>query len=298
MRFNRSRIAHQQGPAEAAHARIERGEKKYNIQKCDLIGVVRETADTYRPHLDTNETIIAGKFWDATAATEPEVSIEENMRGLNGLDVGSQITFDIQGRKITARVTSVRRIEWRNSGSNTEISRTPNLTPVPGAAYSPFSLTAAVPAGVKLVVEQPDGGSTYDAPRFGVPGGVGDPVGAISTVMRGIISVVPPAAEPVSAPELPVPGGVESSGCIESCMSLGPEPACWPARISTATSFPSTSLKLARTSWPSWRSLCCASWPSIFTLVCGTSWSVLASPCAVWISTDFFETFVTRPRTI
>src|ERR1041384_986322 len=30
------------------------------------------------------------------------------------------------------------RIEWRNSGSNTEISRTPNATPIPGAAYSQF----------------------------------------------------------------------------------------------------------------------------------------------------------------
>ncbi len=35
-------------------ARIERGEKKYNFQKCDLAGVVRETADTYRPHLEAN----------------------------------------------------------------------------------------------------------------------------------------------------------------------------------------------------------------------------------------------------
>ena len=39
------------------------------------------------------------------------------------------------------------RIEWRNSVSGTEISRTPNLTPVPGTSYSPFSLTATVPAG-------------------------------------------------------------------------------------------------------------------------------------------------------
>lgn len=39
------------------------------------------------------------------------------------------------------------RIEWRNSGSNTEISRTPNLTPVPGFGYSPFNLTGTVPAG-------------------------------------------------------------------------------------------------------------------------------------------------------
>jgi len=35
-------------------ARIDRGEKKYNFQKCDLAGVVRETADTYRPHLEAN----------------------------------------------------------------------------------------------------------------------------------------------------------------------------------------------------------------------------------------------------
>ena len=33
-------------------ARIERGEKKYSLQKCDLVSVVRETAETYRPHLE------------------------------------------------------------------------------------------------------------------------------------------------------------------------------------------------------------------------------------------------------
>jgi signal transduction histidine kinase len=33
-------------------ARIERGEKKYNRQKCDLVALVRETAETYRPHLE------------------------------------------------------------------------------------------------------------------------------------------------------------------------------------------------------------------------------------------------------
>ena len=39
------------------------------------------------------------------------------------------------------------RIEWRNSVSNTEISRTPNINPVPTDAYSQFSLPALVPAG-------------------------------------------------------------------------------------------------------------------------------------------------------
>jgi signal transduction histidine kinase len=35
-------------------ARIERGEKKYKFETCDLLKVVRETADTYRPHLEAN----------------------------------------------------------------------------------------------------------------------------------------------------------------------------------------------------------------------------------------------------
>ena len=35
-------------------SRIERGEKKYNFAKCDLMGVVQETVETYRPHLEAN----------------------------------------------------------------------------------------------------------------------------------------------------------------------------------------------------------------------------------------------------
>jgi len=35
-------------------SRIERGEKKYNFAKCGLVGVVQETVETYRPHLEAN----------------------------------------------------------------------------------------------------------------------------------------------------------------------------------------------------------------------------------------------------
>jgi putative ABC transport system permease protein len=75
----------------------------------------REYVVTYRPQLETNETIVAGTLWDAAPSAEPEVSIEEGMRGLAGLDLGGTITFDITGRRLTARVTSIRRVDWRNS---------------------------------------------------------------------------------------------------------------------------------------------------------------------------------------
>jgi putative ABC transport system permease protein len=75
----------------------------------------REYVVTYRSGLDYNESIIEGGMWDPTPSPEPEVSIEESLRGLMGLGVGGQIEFDIQGRKLTARVTSIRHVEWRNS---------------------------------------------------------------------------------------------------------------------------------------------------------------------------------------
>jgi signal transduction histidine kinase len=34
-------------------SRLERGEKKYNFQACDLTEIVRSTADTFRPHLES-----------------------------------------------------------------------------------------------------------------------------------------------------------------------------------------------------------------------------------------------------
>jgi putative ABC transport system permease protein len=75
----------------------------------------RDYVVTYRPQLDYNERIIEGRMWDPVPSPDPEVSIEEGLRGLMGLGVGSSITFDVQGRKLTARVTSIRHVDWRNS---------------------------------------------------------------------------------------------------------------------------------------------------------------------------------------
>jgi len=86
----------------------------------------REYVVTYREALEENETIVAGKIWDPTPSTEPEVSIAEDIQGMQGLDVGSTITLDIIGRKLTARVTSVRRVDWRKSRTGFLILFRPN----------------------------------------------------------------------------------------------------------------------------------------------------------------------------
>ncbi len=92
--------------------KIEAGEQQ---RERGRIG--REYVVTYRPNLDTNEKIVDGKFWDATPnqTGEAEISIEKGLLGLAGMQVGSRVTFDILGRAMTARVTSVRDVDWRNS---------------------------------------------------------------------------------------------------------------------------------------------------------------------------------------
>lgn len=76
----------------------------------------REFALTYRPDLEENESVVSGRWWDMgqTAAT-PEVSVEENMAKTLHVSAGDSMTFDISGRKITARVASIRRLDVRNA---------------------------------------------------------------------------------------------------------------------------------------------------------------------------------------
>jgi putative ABC transport system permease protein len=90
--------------------------KPESTEKAENRGLLtREYTITYRPHLEENETVIAGKFWNETPGTMPEVSIEELLNRDLKLNVGDSITFDITGTPVTARITSIRRVEWRGS---------------------------------------------------------------------------------------------------------------------------------------------------------------------------------------
>jgi putative ABC transport system permease protein len=82
----------------------------------------REYVITYRDHLESNERVIAGAFWSPARAASPspapfEVSIEEGLHERFNINVGDDMRFDVAGRTIAARVTSVRHVEWGDSRS-------------------------------------------------------------------------------------------------------------------------------------------------------------------------------------
>ncbi len=80
----------------------------------------REYVITYRDHLESNEQVIDGAFWRAGAppdASVPEVSIEQGIHERFNIHVGDEMRFDVLGRSLTARVTSVRHVEWGDARS-------------------------------------------------------------------------------------------------------------------------------------------------------------------------------------
>jgi len=76
----------------------------------------REYTITYRPNLQANERVLDGKWWPASPTTgdAAEVSIEESLRQRFEIQIGDEMTFDVLGRAIRARVTSVREVNWRD----------------------------------------------------------------------------------------------------------------------------------------------------------------------------------------
>jgi putative ABC transport system permease protein len=95
----------------------------------------RDYGVTYRAALDPGETVLRGKFWDSSPSRQPEISINQQLNGFLGLNLGATVTFDFQGRKITATVTSIRKTGTIRIG--------PDLVFRPGVLESDQQLTIA-----------------------------------------------------------------------------------------------------------------------------------------------------------
>jgi putative ABC transport system permease protein len=74
----------------------------------------REYTITYRDHLEANERIVGGAFWHGPSS-EPEVSIEKGLRERFAINVDDVVRFDILGRIVNARVTSIREVDFKDS---------------------------------------------------------------------------------------------------------------------------------------------------------------------------------------
>ena len=67
---------------------------------------------------EKDNEFVAGKWWTKEDANTPQVSLEEDAAKRLGAKVGSMLIMDIQGIKVKAAVTSIRKVNWRNMRTN------------------------------------------------------------------------------------------------------------------------------------------------------------------------------------
>ncbi|HKI14185.1 MAG TPA: FtsX-like permease family protein [Roseiarcus sp.] len=101
---------------------------------------------TFSATIPPGSTLAAGDWWHADYSGPPLVSLESEVADGLGLKPGDDITVNVLGRNITARVANLRKVDWRNLGINFVLVFSPNS--FAGAPYSDLvTLTLATEAG-------------------------------------------------------------------------------------------------------------------------------------------------------
>ena len=81
---------------------------------------------TYSATIPDNATLSEGAWWDPDYAGEPLVSFTAQEGMELGLKLGDNITVNILGRNITARIASFRAVKWETMGINFVMVFSPN----------------------------------------------------------------------------------------------------------------------------------------------------------------------------
>lgn len=82
---------------------------------------------TWSSELPEDNHIIEGAWWTDGYQGEPRVSVEAGLARTNGLTIGDELIFSIQGREVKARVASIRTVAWDNMKPNFFMIFTPGV---------------------------------------------------------------------------------------------------------------------------------------------------------------------------
>ncbi len=99
---------------------------------------------TYARDLPEGSKITAGQWWAPDHRGQNLVSFDERIGKGLGLSLGDEVTVNVLGRNITARIANFRRVEWRNIGINFVMVFSPNT--FAGAPHTHLA-TATLPGG-------------------------------------------------------------------------------------------------------------------------------------------------------
>ena len=114
----------------------------------------REFNLSWAARIQADNKIIAGKFWPADT-TEKQFSVEEGIAKSLGIKLDDTLTYDIAGSRFTAKVTSLRKVEWDSFKANFFVIASPGvLEGYPASYITSFHLPPGNEAVVNGLVKQ------------------------------------------------------------------------------------------------------------------------------------------------
>ncbi|MDE2597228.1 MAG: FtsX-like permease family protein [Sphingomonadales bacterium] len=94
---------------------------------------------TYSDTVPEGNSLTAGHWWPRGYSGEPLVSVDEKLAEALGLKLGDELTIGLLGLERTARIASLRRIDWDSMGFNYVLVFSPNAI-----ADAPHNLAATI----------------------------------------------------------------------------------------------------------------------------------------------------------
>jgi putative ABC transport system permease protein len=108
----RGRLVARNGQVESADTYANRGERAQRLAE-------REFNLSWADQLRTvDNTVSAGRFWDAGHRGETLLSVEEGLAATLGWRIGDRIGFDIAGTRLEGRISNLRRVDWEGFRPN------------------------------------------------------------------------------------------------------------------------------------------------------------------------------------
>ena len=149
--------------------------------------VEREFNLSWAKHLQSDNSIVAGRWWPKTGGGRPLLSVEEGIAKTLGIAVGDTLSYRIGGDMFTARVASLRKVAWDSFHVNFFVIASPgSLDAYPTSYITSFYLPVGKEAFLSRLVQRFPNVTVID-------------VAAILTQVRQVIERVSLALEYVFA---------------------------------------------------------------------------------------------------
>jgi putative ABC transport system permease protein len=145
----------------------------------------REFNLSWASELPTTNRIVAGKWFAGATGAEAGISMEEGIAQSLRLKLGDELTFDIAGTPVSARITSLRKVDWDSFRPNFITLFAPGVLEAMPQTY----------LGAVRVAEGPASGAWLSALVQQYPNVLAIDVGEIMRQVQSIIDQVAKAVE-------------------------------------------------------------------------------------------------------